>query len=611
MHSLGKGGVFALVAALIIVLGALHPVAETPEAEASLAFPGGIAALPAAAPAVPGQSDQGTPAIIGTGQPGIVAVFCFAVQIPLSDAGPCPEVQEAEREVDGYGWVSFQAKRIYPTDGSPAALTFDATGSDSLVVTDNSGADLDAAQGVVTVRVNAAAATQGGTQGVNEIVEIRATDETGDTRTVQIFVVDTILAAGPTGPLSTAAQEQPLFVAYHCDVTGRAPLVTGTLPWGIDPDGDGSQGLDDMYDGYYTAVYDVLGPGLGYGSNALGGDLDLPDVWCGGNTPSPLDDFVDFQTDLGLLSIDPIAYTLQGGAVTLSSMLSYFYPPIVDTDCAEGKSVNVGDVDALSAWAMWLTHGFPGPTVTGFEGGCDADGWRNGVVTTVLLGNGDVGTATVTAQQGGGVSLPRTVNASFIGEPAISLFLEMPTTMGLEGGEFTAAVVDSGFRPVADETVSCTLDPADSGLAIIPQTGSTGAVTGASPGQLTMKVVPTGAAVAAGGTVAVTCRLDRQPSVAAVGVVTLAAAKSESVKLLAGCNPLVATWPDGTPIETVVKAVSPPEALIAVWTFDPESVTWEGDSVTAPDASDLKSVSILQAIFVCMSAPGTISRPVI
>jgi hypothetical protein len=130
--------------------------------------------------------------------------------------------------------------------------------------------------GVVTVRVNAAAATQGGTQGVNEIVEVVATDEVGESRSVQIFVIDTILAAGPTGPLSTAAQEQPLFIAYHCDVVGRAPLADGTVQWAIDPDGDGSQGLDDTYDGYYTAITTASGRRR-VRSNSLTGDLDLED----------------------------------------------------------------------------------------------------------------------------------------------------------------------------------------------------------------------------------------------------------------------------------------------------------------------------------------------
>ena len=627
MHSVRKVGVLALVAALAVVLGAIGPARQTPQAEAfiGLASPGGLAVLPTAAPAVPGLNNQSTPAIIGTGQYAIVAVFCFNRALPLA-ANPCPDADGSSPI--GSGSITLELTKLYPTGGGIPGATFTATGTNRLVVEDNGGADLDAAIGVVTVQVNAAAATQGGTQGVNEIVEVRATDETGDSRTGQLVTVDTILAFGPTGPLSTAAQEQPMLVAYHCDVVGRSPVAavleepiqTLRVPGPTDPDGDGNQGLDDMYDGYYSPAFDGIGPGLGYGSNTLAGDVDLPDVWCGGNTPALFDDFVDFQTDLGLFTVQPVARELQAGSIKLAAtevvpnfVLGYFFPPILDTGCGEGKSVDVFDVDALSAWAAWLLGGFPAPAIgsRGLEGGCDVDGWRNSVVTTFLLGNGEVGTATITAQQGGGVSPVRTVNVTFIGLPGLSLFLESPATMGLEGGEFTVAVVDPSFRFIGDETISCTLDPPDSGLIIVPQTGTTGGVTSDLPAQVVMRIVPTGAAVVAGGTLTVVCQVDRYPSIRAVAVIPLVTFESESVDLVKGCNPLAATWPDATSIDTVVTGVAPAEALDAIWLFDPASGAWQGYSPAAPEASDLESVNNLDAIFVCMNAPGTIGRPVI
>jgi hypothetical protein len=103
--------------------------------------------------------------------------------------------------------------------------------------------------------------------------------------------------------------------------------------------------------------------------------------------------------------------------------------------------------------------------------------------------------------------------------------------------------------------------------------------------------------------------MDRQRSVVAVGVVKLAAFESESVSLVTGCNPVAATWPDATLIDTVAKGVAPPESLDAIWLFDPESGTWKGFSAAAPEASDLASVNRLDAVFVCVNAPGTISRP--
>jgi hypothetical protein len=61
----------------------------------------------------------------------------------------------------------------------------------------------------------------------------------------------------------------------------------------------------------------------------------------------------------------------------------------------------------------------------------------------------------------------------------------------------------------------------------------------------------------------------------------------------------------------VVTGVAPAEALDAIWLFDPASGAWQGYSPAAPEASDLASVNNLDAIFVCMNAPGTIGRPVI
>jgi len=379
--------------ALTMALAALCPAAPTPVTEADLGAPGGIAALPSSIPAVPGVFNQQMPAIIGSGQPAIVVVFCDdgTGSLPVT-AGPCADP------------ISFQLTRLYPYSGVPLA-TFAMTGTDTLALMDNSGGDMDSADGVVAVEVDAG-------WDVNEVVRVTAADTTGDLRSTNIVVVDTMLAWGPTGQVSTAAQEQPVFVSYACDRYGRSPL--STIPASAESalaDGDGSQGLDDMYDAYYTGAYDGIGPGLGYGSNTLMGDADFIDTWCGGDTSSLFDDFVDFQTDKGIFSIDPIAVAATEASHT-AGLVGVFYPPILDFDCGEGKTADTFDIDALTSWAAFLS-GWPpgGPS----EGGCDLDGWRNSIVTTELLGNGEFGVATITAQQGGGVSPVRTVNVTFVG----------------------------------------------------------------------------------------------------------------------------------------------------------------------------------------------------
>jgi hypothetical protein len=376
-----------LVAAVALTIGlaVLHPTGKTPVAEADLGWPGGIAALPSSVPAVPGISNQGVPAIIGSRESAIVAVFCDDGTGSLPDAaGPCADP------------ITLEMTRTYPTSGTPYA-TFAASGIDALVLLDNAGADMDEATGVVAVEVSAGS-------GVNEIVRVSATDDAGESRSVNIVVVDTILAWGPTG--TVIPQGSPAFISYRCDVTGRVPL--DPVSASIDPDADGSQGLDDMYDGYYTSVYDGIGPGEGYGSGSLVGDIDLTDTWCGGLTSSLFDDFVDFQTDLGVFSVDPLAASLGAQSSWLWGTMGYFYPPVLDYGCGMGKTVDVFDIHALSIWAQFLPGG------GAVEGGCDIDGWRNSVVTTGLWASRDVGVATVVAQQGGGVSPPRTVNVTLI-----------------------------------------------------------------------------------------------------------------------------------------------------------------------------------------------------
>jgi hypothetical protein len=333
--------------------------------------------------------------------------------------------------------------------------------------------------------------------------------------------------------------------------------------------------------------------------------VDYSDVWCGGNTGGLFDDFVDFSTTKGLFSIDPVAVSLQQNSVALAFTAGIFYPPSLDYDCGEGKNIDTFDIDALSVWSTFIFN-FPSLSL---EGGCDADGWRNGVVTTELLGNGEVGVSTITAQQGGGISPVRTINVTFAGEAALSLFITAPELVGLTGADFTVTIVDQDGRPVGDETVQCTVDPAGGALVLLNQTGTTASTTGL----VTFSLIPTGKSVLGAEELTITCVMDRDRSISASETVTLSTTPElEVVDLVEGCNPIAATWADGTKIATVAGAVAPAEALDAIWKFDPASGTWQGFSPSAPaDVNDLASVDRLDAIFICANAAATIGRPVI
>jgi len=83
----------------------------------------------------------------------------------------------------------------------------------------------------------------------------------------------------------------------------------------------------------------------------------------------------------------------------------------------------------------------------------------------------------------------------------------------------------------------------------------------------------------------------------------------ETVALIAGCNPLAWTGTDATPIATIAGAVAPADILVALWSF--EGGVWLGYSPQFPDVSDLTQMGRLDVVFVCGSAAGTFSRPVI
>jgi CSLREA domain-containing protein len=83
----------------------------------------------------------------------------------------------------------------------------------------------------------------------------------------------------------------------------------------------------------------------------------------------------------------------------------------------------------------------------------------------------------------------------------------------------------------------------------------------------------------------------------------------ETVALVAGCNPVAWTGTNATPIATIAGAVSPAGILVAIWQF--EGGVWLGYSPQFPDVSDLTAMDRLDVAFVCVSAAGTFSRPII
>jgi hypothetical protein len=89
------------------------------------------------------------------------------------------------------------------------------------------------------------------------------------------------------------------------------------------------------------------------------------------------------------------------------------------------------------------------------------------------------------------------------------------------------------------------------------------------------------------------------------------------VNLAVGCNNVALTYPDGTSVNVVVGSINPQGALYAIWRLNATPPTpgtgprYEGFAPAAPQASDLQGVNFLEAVFLCVSVPATITMPAV
>jgi len=82
-----------------------------------------------------------------------------------------------------------------------------------------------------------------------------------------------------------------------------------------------------------------------------------------------------------------------------------------------------------------------------------------------------------------------------------------------------------------------------------------------------------------------------------------------AVNLSPGCNMVTLTFPDGTKTSTLAAAISPPSALQTVWRLDNTTGSFQAYTPQAPQASDLTSLNLLDAVFICLDTTASISMP--
>jgi hypothetical protein len=87
--------------------------------------------------------------------------------------------------------------------------------------------------------------------------------------------------------------------------------------------------------------------------------------------------------------------------------------------------------------------------------------------------------------------------------------------------------------------------------------------------------------------------------------------RTEVVALFPGCNNISLTWPVGTALRTVVENIVSTGALRSVFRYDNASGQFFGFSPSAPDfVNDYTAITArFEPVFVCIDAPGTLTRP--
>jgi hypothetical protein len=85
---------------------------------------------------------------------------------------------------------------------------------------------------------------------------------------------------------------------------------------------------------------------------------------------------------------------------------------------------------------------------------------------------------------------------------------------------------------------------------------------------------------------------------------------SEHVPLAAGCNSVVLTWPSGVLMHDVVAAITPADAVKAIWLRVPGTDTYLSYAPDAPQLiGGLRTAGYLETVQICMRTPGVLTRP--
>jgi hypothetical protein len=276
--------------------------------------------------------------------------------------------------------------------------------------------------------------------------------------------------------------------------------------------------------------------------------------------------YIDYVTDLGAyeweLAYDPSILELAGGANPVNGTFlggsASCAPPVLDVG-----TVRLGCVSSV-------TNG-TGPS-----------------------GSGVLSTVTFNAKAAGGSSLCLRWAALAHTNP----FVDEGNDIPLSPSQYQhGSIVVGGVGSPATCAPAATPTPATPPPDYTPPSGETPVAT-ATPGGPVATATP-------GAPAATATPMGPTPTPAP----TPPPESAEVMDLIAGCNPLTTTYPDGTTVQTLTAATAPAGILDAIWKFD--AGTWRAYSPEFPQASDLAVTRFLDVVFLCVDSPGTFVRPLV
>lgn len=100
------------------------------------------------------------------------------------------------------------------------------------------------------------------------------------------------------------------------------------------------------------------------------------------------------------------------------------------------------------------------------------------------------------------------------------------------------------------------------------------------------------------------------PAQAQTPTPTPGGSSTEPVELFRGCNNVALTWPAGTAVADVARAVT--GSLTAIWAFDNAGQKFSGFANIPGAPNDFTTTTArAQPVYICMESGGTLNRPVI